>query len=1031
MLQSILNYWYQLEFFNPCWPVDAKKDTNLLKRAPLWEFSQDNPKIQLSHEVYLGKAKSNDLIEHMMSCLGLTRDKQIEEDKTLTCICALKVDQNGKYIANSFTLSSFVWAIGLLASTGTSDTKLDVSDLDALQRNLDEQIQIMQEDEEALSVPALKQILSMACIAAKIAPVLFENTVWSREKRQYANKKGEFPPIDPSTELMQSFYLKDIAAIRNNPTDTITQYVLAMNAKNSDRICLDRDVVQMQRWVKAGTFPKGVWPSAYNPCLMQQLSINLAISNEQAIFSVNGPPGTGKTTLLKEIVSSNIVERAIQMMAYDHPDCAFTKSDFHDPPDVYTSSFYRIDKALSGHGILVASNNNAAVENISIELPKAIKNDRSKHFTSAMGAVPGEVYFSDVATALLGESAWGLISARLGKKPNIKELKDRLWWANDNITLKAHFDAQDPPNWYEARQNFRKALQAVQEARKSIESAQNLLQQEKRALDDLETAQVTCQKQEKPVVRAEKALQDTRQNIATLGKRLEVQETNAEALRKSIPFFKRIFYRWFSGNAVIEEWNHTKDLAAELLIELIRQKTACNDQELVLSQLQEQYQTAKLNVVQKKNALDQVQSSIAVVRKQFGDSWADDSFWTDIEQNEKSQSCCPWTNAHYDLLREELFFQALQLHKAFILSSKSVKRNLRILLDVWDGKLTLRDRQFGYGHLLNTLFLVIPVISTTFASVQTFLDGVQEKEIGLLIIDEAGQATPQSALGALWRAKKAIVVGDPLQVEPIVTIPKELRTYFAEKNNIPTAYKDVSLSVQVLADNLNRYGGIRLYNGEQIWVGSPLVLHRRCIEPMFSISNQVAYNGKMFEKTKQPDVNQPFLLNTSVWLDCKGKENGNKDHAVASQIRVVSELLKRAIVLYKGLPDIYIITPFTSVAYSLHKELYKTIKASLPSMEDHLISDWLQESCGTIHTFQGKEAQEVLLVLGCDSASGLGAARWVGQKPNIINVAVSRAKYRIGIVGDYALWKNIPYVQTACRHFEPTDADLYLQASEI
>ena len=58
--------------------------------------------------------------------------------------------------------------------------------------------------------------------------------------------------------------------------------------------------------------PLGKWPSRYMPALMQQIAINIAISNRQRgifeesgnVFSVNGPPGTGKTTLLKEIIAN-------------------------------------------------------------------------------------------------------------------------------------------------------------------------------------------------------------------------------------------------------------------------------------------------------------------------------------------------------------------------------------------------------------------------------------------------------------------------------------------------------------------------------------------------------------------------------------------------------------------------------------------------------------------------------------------------------------------------------------------------------
>lgn len=85
-------------------------------------------------------------------------------------------------------------------------------------------------------------------------------------------------------------------------------------------------------------------------------------------------------------------------------------------------------------------------------------------------------------------------------------------------------------------------------------------------------------------------------------------------------------------------------------------------------------------------------------------------------------------------------------------------------------------------------------------------------------------------------------------------------------------------------------------------------------------------------------------------------------------------------------------------------------------IKNEKIEEWVKEHCGTVHTFQGKEANEVILVLGCDNQSGIGAAHWVGQKPNIINVAVSRAKYRIAVIGDYNLWKDIPNVQVLCKY---------------
>lgn len=58
-----------------------------------------------------------------------------------------------------------------------------------------------------------------------------------------------------------------------------------------------------------------------------------------------------------------------------------------------------------------------------------------------------------------------------------------------------------------------------------------------------------------------------------------------------------------------------------------------------------------------------------------------------------------------------------------------------------------------------------------------------------------------------------------------------------------------------------------------------------------------------------------------------------------------------------------------------------------------------------MHAFQGKEARIVLFVLGCDFNTQ-GAANWAGQKPNLVNVAVTRAKDLLYVIGDVDLWHN-------------------------
>lgn len=131
------------------------------------------------------------------------------------------------------------------------------------------------------------------------------------------------------------------------------------------------------------------------------------------------------------------------------------------------------------------------------------------------------------------------------------------------------------------------------------------------------------------------------------------------------------------------------------------------------------------------------------------------------------------------------------MNKYFVLSSNHIRSNLQNLGYMWKllkprnedyCNFSDRDRKKAYKHLLNTLFLITPVISTTFASVGRFLINIEDEDsLGQLIIDEAGQSTPQMAIGALWRFKNTIIVGDPKQVEPIVTTEVNAIKKFSER----------------------------------------------------------------------------------------------------------------------------------------------------------------------------------------------------------------------------------------------------------
>ncbi len=1019
MINDILNYWYKIEYFTPCWPVDIKKDINLNKIELPWLKEQKNEKIRLTYDLYFGKIKSIDLIKWMLAEINIREEESIEPDNSITCIFAFKLDEEGFYVPNSFSVSSLVWAVFQIVLSSSIDAELNPEDVKEFQNAMNTRI-IKNQCENIVPFDELdlRTLFYDLCYALKLPKELSDFSLWARKKTQYMKKDGSFSDIDPSTELFQSFYLNDIKRVIDNPNRKINKYVLAgnQNENTKNRKCIDADVQEMKKWVTAEKFPLGAWPSKYNPSLMQQIGINICTSGEKEVFSINGPPGTGKTTLLKEIVVSNVIERANLLIEFDIPDKAFSIAKFKNPCDQYNCSYYCMDKRLKKYGIFVASNNNAAVENISLELPKVISKDRTGRFSGKADGNSDDIYFSDVASELIGQPAWGLVSAKLGKKGNLSDLKERLWWAEDGITLKNYYD-KFISNWNSARNNFKVALDNVLNERKRISYAQSLINKKSELISRYHIASNAYNQTEARLSEKQTNLDFENNKLSKLTDSLNSVNDRIDFLLSNMNLFQRLFWKFLKRNLVVNEWKTLNIKKEEIILQISEQKGVCYKIKEEIDSISDEICSCKINLESVQKEIDVIDKKIESERSVFQDNWADDSFWEHIEKNEKSQESCPWVYEKYNALREELFYQALQLNKSFVLTSKCVKQNLQRLFSLWDGKYTNEDCVLSYGELLNTLLLVIPVVSTTFASVESFLSNIQQEELGLLIIDEAGQATPQSALGALWRTQRAIIVGDPLQVEPVLSVQKELVKRFADEYNIPEYYRIPEISVQMLADQMNEYGGYRNINGEQIWLGCPLVVHRRCINPMFDISNQIAYENKMFLKSLEPKENTCFAIDYSVWFDIKGRENGNKDHTVKNQIDFAEKMFVKAVEVFNGFPNLFIITPFRRVAENLGK-MMRTVLRQSQYIEKEKIEEWIKEHCGTVHTFQGKEANEVILVLGCDNQSGIGAAHWVGQKPNIINVAVSRAKYRIAVIGDYNLWKDIPNVQVLCKYLD-------------
>lgn len=76
-----------------------------------------------------------------------------------------------------------------------------------------------------------------------------------------------------------------------------------------------------------------------------------------------------------------------------------------------------------------------------------------------------------------------------------------------------------------------------------------------------------------------------------------------------------------------------------------------------------------------------------------------ETFYNDIIKNASSQETCPWGIEEFNKLREELFASSLKLIEAFIVNSKGIKANLKLL------KLLLNGENLGYSVEERKMFL--------------------------------------------------------------------------------------------------------------------------------------------------------------------------------------------------------------------------------------------------------------------------------------------------------------------------------------
>lgn len=270
------------------------------------------------------------------------------------------------------------------------------------------------------------------------------------------------------------------------------------------------------------------------------------------------------------------------------------------------------------------------------------------------------------------------------------------------------------------------------------------------------------------------------------------------------------------------------------------------------------------------------------------------------------------------------------------------------------------SKYLGEKKNLQRLQKIFPIIATTCISAHRL--GEPEPLFDMVIMDEASQCNTAVSLVPILRGNSLMLVGDPQQLSPVILLDELVNERLKKRYCVSEEYDyrrnsiyKVYLACDAVSDE------ILLHN------------HYRCHPSIIEFNNQKYYNSRLQVKTvsKEP-VPLEYLDMQETWANMK--------NTAPAEARAIAEYAAA----HRD-RSIGIITPFVNQKQLIEQEL-KAVGVT-------------DVTCGTVHAFQGDEKDVVLFSTAITDQTQAGTYEWLKNNKELINVATSRAKDKLIVLG--------------------------------